>query len=376
MYRVLHRALCTATEPATGSIKSISQDLYKESKLKNLVEKFKKASDNDRFRKKTGIYEDTVRRLAGAKRLRWVRDILEHQKQYSDISNEGFSARLITLYGKSRLSNDARKLFDEMPQHNCHRTALSLNALLAAYLHSRKYDVVETLFRDLPAQLSIEPDLVTYNTLIKSFCEKGAFDSALEAFKEMEGKGLKPDFITFNTLFDGLYSKGRFDEGEKLWGQMGAYNVVPDVRSYCSKLVGLAGEKKAGEAVEVLKEMEKAGLKPDVFCVNAVIRGFVNEGNLDEAKKWFGEIANFGYDPHKTTYATLVPFLCEKGDLKTAIEMCKEIFNNRCRVDASLLQVVVDKLVSEDMVSEAKEIVELGKTNRYCRCKLNLPGEE
>lgn len=155
MYRVLHRAFCTATEPATTatvtvSIKSISEDLYKEVKLKNVVEKFKKASDIDRFRKKTGIYEDTVRRLAGARRFRWIRDILEHQKQYSDISNEGFSARLISLYGKSGMTKHARKVFDEMPQRNCSRTVLSLNALLAAYLHSHKYDVVQELFRDLP----------------------------------------------------------------------------------------------------------------------------------------------------------------------------------------------------------------------------------
>ncbi|XP_068469914.1 small ribosomal subunit protein mS78 (rPPR3a)-like [Phaseolus vulgaris] len=376
MYRVLHRALCTATEPATVSIKSISEDLYKEVKLKSVVEKFKKASDIDRFRKKTGIYEDTVRRLARAKRFRWVRDILEHQKQYSDISNEGFSSRLISLYGKSGMAKHARKVFDEMPQRKCDRSVLSLNALLAAYLHSKKYDVVEELFRALPTQLSIEPDLVSYNTLIKAFCEKGSFDSALSVVKEMEEKGVDPDSITFNTLLDGLYSKGCFEDGEKVWGQMGAKNVAPDVRSYCSRLVGLAGEKKAAEAVELFREMEKVGVKPNIFCINAVIKGFVNEGNLDEAKKWFGEIANSDDDPHKNTYSTLVPFLCEKGDLKTAIEMCKEIFNIRCRVDASLLQLVVDKLVSEGMISEAKEIGEIGKTNRYCRYKLNLPAEE
>ncbi|KAK7400450.1 hypothetical protein VNO78_11658 [Psophocarpus tetragonolobus] len=376
MYRVLHRALCTATEPASGSIKSISEDLYKEVKLKNVVEKFKKASDIDRFRKKTGIYEDTVRRLAGAKRFRWVRDILEHQKQYSDISNEGFSARLISLYGKSGMAKHARKVFDEMPQRHCTRTVLSLNALLAAYLHSRKYDAVEELFKVLPSQLSVEPDLVSYNTVIKALCEQGSFDSALAMLKEIEEKGLNPDSITFNTLLDGLYSKGRFEEGEKLWGQMGRKNVAPNVRSYCSRLVGLAEVKKTGEAVDLFREMDKVPVKPDLFCINAVIKGFVNQGNLDEAKKWFAEIANSDYDPDKNTFSILVPFLCDQGDFNTAVEVCKEIFSNRCRVDSSLLQLVVNKLVSEGMVSQAKEIVELGKTNRYCRYKLDLPAQE
>ena len=161
-----------------------------------------------------------------------------------------------------------------------------------------------------------------------------------------------------------------------MWEQMGVKNVAPGVRSYCSKLVGLAEVKKAGEAVELFREMEKVGVKPDLFCINAVIKGFVNEGNLDEAKKWFGEIAKSEYDPDKNTYSIIVPFLCEKGDFKTAIDMCKEIFNNRCRVDATLLQGVVDKLASEGMDTEAKEIVEIGKTNRYCRYRLDLPAEK
>ncbi|KAE9607168.1 hypothetical protein Lal_00026443 [Lupinus albus] len=381
MFRVLHRNLCTLTQSTTTTtsvtnIKSISQDLYKEQNFKRLVDKFKKASDIDRFRTKHGIYNDTVRRLAVAKYFNWVEDILEHQKRYSDISKEGFNARLINLYGKSGMHVNARKVFDEMPERNCTRTVLSFNALLSAYLHSSEFELVQRLFNELPKDLSIEPDLVSYNTVLKALCKLGSFDSALSLIRELEKNGLKPDLVTFNTILDQLYSKGRFEDGEKIWSQMVVKNVEPNIRSYNARLMGLALEKKTIDAVEFFEEIEKKGVKPDVFSINVLIKGFVSEGNLDEAKKWYGEIANSSYDPDKTTFATLVPFLCEKGELKMVIEVCKEIFNIRCLVDASLLQLVVDKLVSEAMVSEAKEIVELGKTNRYCRYKLNLPADE
>lgn len=274
------------------------------------------------------------------------------------------------------MDRHAQKLFDEMPQRNCNRSVLSLNALLAAYLHSKKYDVVEKLFRDLPVQLSVKPDLVSYNTFIKALLEMGSFDSAVAVVEEMEKEGVKSDLITFNTLLDGLYSKGRFEDGEKLWGKLGEKNVVPNIRTYNARLLGLAMVKKTGEAVEFYEEMVKKGVKPDIFSFNALIKGFANEGNLDEAKKWYGEIGKSEYDPDKATYSIIVPFLCEKGDLKTVLEMVKEIFYTHCRVEASLLQVAVDKLLSESMVSEAKEIVERGKTNNYCRYKLNLPADE
>ncbi|OIV94588.1 hypothetical protein TanjilG_31551 [Lupinus angustifolius] len=381
MFRVLHRNLSTLAQSTTTTttvtnIKSISQDLFKEQNFKRLVDKFKKASDIDRFRTKHGIYNDTVRRLAAAKYFNWVEDILEHQKRYSDISKEGFNTRLITLYGKSGMHVNARKVFDEMPERNCTRTVLSFNALLAAYLHSNEFELVQRVFNELPKDLSIEPDLVSYNTVLKALCELGSFDSALSLIGEIEKKELKPDLITFNTILDKLYSKGRFEDGEKIWSQMGVKNVEPNIRSYNARLLGLTLEKKTNEAIEFFEEIKKRGVKPDIFSINALIKGFVSEGNLDEAKKWYSEIANSSYDPDKTTFATLVPFLCEKGELKTAIEVCKEIFNIRCFVDASLLQLVVDKLVSEAMISEAKEIVELGKTNRYCRYKLTLPADE
>ncbi|XP_014510731.1 pentatricopeptide repeat-containing protein At1g55890, mitochondrial-like [Vigna radiata var. radiata] len=423
MYRILHCAFCTATEPPTVSMKSISEDLYKEVKLKRLVEKFKKASDINRFRKETVIYEKTVRRLAGAKRFRWIRDILEHQKQYSDISKEDFSARLISLYGKSGMAKHARMVFDEMPQRKCNRTVLSFNALLAAYLHSRKFNVVDELFKTLPTQLSIEPDLVSYNTLVKAFCKKGSFDSALSVLKEMEEKGVNPDSITFNTLLDGLYSKGSVEDGEKVWGQMDAKNVTPDLRSYSSKLVRLVKENNMDEVVEFFGEIKKLSVKPDVNAlINTAIKSSVNDGNLEWAKTWFDVIVNIDFYRHRKTYfilirflfgvdpdfnavanaaikscvnngnlekvmewfdiilkydydySNVVPFLREKGDSKTAMMLCEEFFQKRGRVDVSLLQLVVDKLVDEGMISKAKEMVK--KVKSRFNYRLNLPEAE
>ncbi|MCI21418.1 pentatricopeptide repeat-containing protein mitochondrial-like, partial [Trifolium medium] len=59
-------------------------------------------------------------------------------------------------------------------------------ARFPAYLHSKQYDVVERLFKELPVQLSVKPDLVSYNTYIKALLEKGSFDSAVSVVDEME----------------------------------------------------------------------------------------------------------------------------------------------------------------------------------------------
>lgn len=378
--RLLHRNFSTlvrsSSPTTTASIKSLSEDLYKERDLKRLVQKFKKASQLYRFRTRNGIYEETVRRLATAKRFKWVEEILEDQKKYEDIAKEGFSARLITLYGISGMYDNAHKTFDELPSKSCPRTVLSFNALLAAYLRSKKFDMVDLLFKELSSKLSIEPNLVSFNTVIKAYCEMDSFDLAISMLQEMDKKGINPDLITFNTLLDGLYRSGRFSDGEKIWSKMDEKNVTPNNRSYNAKLIGLAKEKRTKEAVELFQKMKNEGVKPDMFSFNALIKGFVHAGNLDEAMKWYGEMKNTDYDPNKITFATLLPFLCQQGDLTSAFEVCKEIFNIRSLVDVALLQLVVNNLVKESMISEAKTIVQLGETNGYCRYKLNLPADK
>ncbi|XP_054793315.1 pentatricopeptide repeat-containing protein At1g55890, mitochondrial-like [Prosopis cineraria] len=368
--RLLQRNF-SSSAGAAPSIRSLVKKLYKERDYNLLVQKFKDASEVDRFRTKDGIYELTVRRLASAKQFNLVEEILEDQKRYKDISREGFSARLIRLYGLSGMFENAHKLFDGLPERNCTRTVLSFNALLSAYLHSKKFDMVDRLFKELPAKLSVEPNLVSYNTVIKAFCEMDSFDSAIAMLDEMEKKGVIPDLITFNTLLHGLYVNGRFSDGDKIWSLMGRKDVIPDIRSYNAKLEGLVGQKNMKEAVELIEKMRDDGVKPDIYSINALIKGFVNEKNLDEVKKWYREIANSDYNPNNTTFKLLIPFLCENGDLYSAYKVSKDIFECRNYVEASIPQLVVDKLAEKRRILEVKKMVKLGS-----RFKLSLPQEK
>jgi pentatricopeptide repeat protein len=189
-------------------------------------------------------------------------------------------------------------------------------------------------------------------------------------------KGLEPDLFTFNTLLNGLYGKGRFSDGEKIWELMQKKNVVPDIRSYNAKLLGLALDKKTKEAMELVEEMKTRAVKPNAFSFNALIKGYVIEGNLEEAKWWYDNIGEGESAPGKKTFEIVVPFVCEKGELELAFELCKEIFKRKFLVDVSLLQLVVNTLVKESKKEEARKLVQLGKRHSYCRYDLKLPSGE
>ncbi|KAJ0831761.1 putative tetratricopeptide-like helical domain superfamily [Helianthus annuus] len=337
-----------STSASKSPAKSISDDLYNERNLKRVVENFKKLSESHLFRKQANVYDKTVRRLASAKKHKWVEEILEDQKQYNDITKEGFAVRLISLYGKSGMFDHAHKVFDEMPDRNCPQTVKCFNALLGACVNAKKFDKVDELFRELPEKISVKPDVVSYNTVIKACCEMGSFELARSVF---------------------VY-------GEEVWAKMMDTSVLPDIRSYNAKLVGLVSEKKVDEAVELFGQLGSKNVKADVFGYNAIINGCCNNGDLEGAKKWYAKLVESDCAPNKATFATLIRFACKVSDFDWAVELFKQTFEHKGLVDPNVMQLVIDGLVKESKTDEAKKLVEIGNSSKFRRYSLIMPADE
>lgn len=344
--------------------------------LQKSVARFKKLSESEKFRDQGRPYTAIVRRLAAAGKYSYIEDVIEHQKKFEKaMTNESFVVRLIILYGKSGMFEHAHKLFDEMPQLNCDRTVLSFNALLTACLSSKKYDKLLDIIREFPVKLSIKPDTVSYNIVIKAFCDMDSIDCAIEAIGAMERDGCGPGLIAFNTIIDALYKKKRHAEAEKIWEQMESKNIVPDVRSYNSKVRALCADERISEAVNLVGEMEGKGVKPDVYTYNGLLNRFCKDRNLVEVKKWYGEILKNDILPDQITFFMVVRFACDEGDFGFAHELSKEVIDRNPKgfKGKEILQRVVDGLVKELEVDKAEELVELVKSSKYLHFNLQLP---
>ncbi|GJM85027.1 hypothetical protein PR202_ga00755 [Eleusine coracana subsp. coracana] len=57
--------------------------------------------------------------------------------------------------------------------------------------------------------IGLEPDIVTYNTLLSGYCKTGRIDNELSIFWEMSLKGVKPTTVTYSVILDGLFQAGR-----------------------------------------------------------------------------------------------------------------------------------------------------------------------
>ncbi|KAF9590771.1 hypothetical protein IFM89_038298 [Coptis chinensis] len=374
--QILTKTLPKEENPPKPSTNHLTKKIFAEKNLTTLVKNFKTFSERSQFRRSNHVYEDTVKRLASAKKHSLIEQVLEHQKKFDDITKEGFAIKLITLYGKVGMFDHALKTYNELPELKCTRTVKSFNALLNASIKSKKFSETLKLFRELSSSLSVTPDDYSYNTVIHAYIELGNFDSAVLMMDEMEKNGVKPDLITFNTLLNGYYSKGQFSDGEFFWARMEESGVVPDIISFNTKLKGLVSGGNISEAVELVEQLGNSEVKPNRFTYNVLIKWYCSNGKLDEAKRLYDYMLKNDVVPGYITFEALIPCACEKGDWDLALKLCEVSLNSNCHISAGTVQFVIDGLVKESKIEEAKGLVEIAWSKTYFHSKLKMPQED
>ncbi|TKW17162.1 hypothetical protein SEVIR_5G347800v4 [Setaria viridis] len=350
----------------------IVKAIFQERDPDKLVSKFIAASAaSQRFREKHRVYEVAVSRLKSFGRCDAITAILDSQKPFLEASGEDFARLLVRLYGLASLPSHAAATFHDLPQK--HKSVMTFNAVLAAYLKARDFDALATAFQQIPASHpTIVPSVYSYNILISALCQKPDLSAALDVIPLMEKCGLTPNEVSFGILLNGFYRNGRFDDAEKV-REMMERNVKPNVKCYNAKLRDLVAQGRIQDAVAVIEAMQKDGPKPDSVSYNELIRGYCKEGKLEEAKKVYDDLVKNECAPNRGTFHTLVSHFLEAGELDLALNCYHEIFSWKCRVKCSLLQGVVTALVAASRVEEATSIVKLGWKNNYSPMDLNLP---
>merc|ERR1719377_502889 len=90
---------------------------------------------------------------------------------------------------------------------------------------------------------SVEPDIITYSTIVKGYCMEGDVDRAFEVLEDMKSDDkFAPDEILYNSILDGCAKQHRVDEALRILEEMKTAGVVPSnyTLSILVKLLGHA----------------------------------------------------------------------------------------------------------------------------------------
>jgi len=193
-------------------------------------------------------------------------------------SNDFVGTALADMYGKCGFMEDARKVFDEMPE----RRLVLWNAMIAGYVRNGIVDKAEELFQAMPEQ-----SIKSCTAMIAGYAQKGWFDEALKLFWGMP----EQDTISWTAMVVGYAQNGHLDEALEFFRKMPEHNIV----SWTAMIAGYVQNGYFEEGLKLFQEMRVNGMKPTSDTFNSILPACASMVALEHGKEIHEDIMRSGF---------------------------------------------------------------------------------
>jgi pentatricopeptide repeat protein len=175
---------------------------------------------------------------------------------------------------------------------------------------------------------SIEPNLITYCSIMKGYCRENKLESAFELVASMRRTtSFVPDEIMYNSLLDGCARRGLFDKGVEVLVEMEAAHVKP-TNYTLSLLMKLAGRgRQLEKGFELFEDIPRRfHFQPNVHVYANLIQACLQHGSLPRAVALAEKMAQIRMQPDVRIYGMLIRACVGSGDLKLAEGLVRAAF--------------------------------------------------
>ncbi|XP_008787150.3 pentatricopeptide repeat-containing protein At3g47530 [Phoenix dactylifera] len=221
---------------------------------------------------------------------------------------------LMGLYVECGDADDARRVFDEMPE----RDIVAWNVLISCYCRNHRTKDALRLFDVMRGpEYGLEPDDVTCLLLLQACAHLGALDFGEMIHKYAEERGFGGALNIRNSLV-AMYSRcGCVDKAYRVFCDTPHKNVI----SWSAMISGLAMNGYGRYAIEAFREMTRVDIAPDDQTFTGVLSACSHSGLVDEGFRFF-DMMRFKYRlvPNVCHYGCMIDLLGRAGLLDQAYE--------------------------------------------------------
>ncbi|KAK9124362.1 hypothetical protein Sjap_013964 [Stephania japonica] len=157
------------------------------------------------------------------------------------------------------------------------------------------------------ARVRVPANRITYNILLKGYCQQLQIDKAKELIGDMASDaGIQPDVVSYNILIDGCILVDDSAGALAYFNEMRAQGIAPSKVSYTTLMKAFALSDQPKLAQKVFDEMVKdPRVKVDLVAWNMLVEGYCRVGLIEEAKKMVQRLREDGFHPDVSTYGSL-----------------------------------------------------------------------
>ncbi|GER31891.1 pentatricopeptide repeat-containing family protein [Striga asiatica] len=254
---------------------------------------------------------------------------------------------LVDMYAKCGLINEAKRVFDELPEKN----VVIYNTMLMGFLRSGMIKESSDFFGIMPSK-----DSISWTTMITGLTQNGMHKQALDLFREMRSNDVSMDQFTFGSVLTACGALSASREGKQIHAyiirtdQMGSvfvasalldmYSKCRDIKnseivfrrmrnknvvSWTAMLVAYGQNGFSEEAVRIFSEMQRNGVGPDEFTLGSVISSCANLASLEEGSQFHGQALISGLISFITVSNALVTLYAKCGSIDESHLLFSEI---------------------------------------------------
>jgi pentatricopeptide repeat protein len=234
---------------------------------------------------------------------------------------------LIKGFAITRNASAAWEAFVDMKTEGIAPNLVTMNTLIDAHGRSGKMDKCAEILGSMKEDFGIEPDRITYSTIVKGFCMMGHIDQAVAVMESARRTGFAADVIIYNTILDGCSTRDHFDMCDRLYRQMIEDGVKPTnfTLTVMIKRFGREGElDKAFEALETLPV--RFGFKPNQQAYTCLISACVMNRSMPKAMSVLKKMKEEGPYPDNMPYEKIISGFIRNGDALPAYELIREAY--------------------------------------------------
>merc|ERR1719498_566143 len=174
----------------------------------------------------------------------------------------------------------------------------------------------------------VEPDIITYSTIVKGYCASGDVDRAFRVLNDMKSDDkFAPDEIMYNSILDGCAKQHRVDDALKLLEEMKSTGVVPSNYTL-SILVKLLGHsRRLNQAFAIVEELsQKHGFRPNVQVYTCLVQACLLNRRLEKALNVHDTMVKDGCRTDEKFYAVLARGCLQQHQPLKAVEVIRAAY--------------------------------------------------
>ncbi|KAG0581677.1 hypothetical protein KC19_4G271000 [Ceratodon purpureus] len=354
---------------------ALLEELGKENKWTLTLEVFRWMQRQKWYKPDDGFYPKLIVIMGKAKQLRMAVWLFTEAKRNGHRPDTSFYNALITAHLHNRDKRGgfqkALQLLETMKQRiRCQPNLVTYNILLRASARACDVALVERFFQEMEAA-KIYPDLVSYNGVIGAYGKTGDFVQMEKTLFIMRlQKHIKPDTVTSNTLLDS-YGRGReFVKMEQVLKSMTSAKSRhrPDSKTYNILMSGYA---RAGEVEKMewsRSRMEAANFKLDFRSYEILVTGYGDVGAFAKMDECFFQMLQAGIQPQKSTLNAMIGAYCKHNAFEEAEELLTDALQWQIRPRTSAYLILLRAYAKVGRSSDMEILLERMRKNGIMPC--------